>query len=217
LIRLNLLTEHSIGEGKDAVGIPTIDPATGVSSNAMAGARAGLRFSALLSGGSAGILAKIGAAAAPLVAVLLFEQIELASKNSEKSHLSEQLATLTKESDAMKPKIVASKKLKEEKGKLQVQIDTIKKLSKERLYNVKAMNALQTLIPPKAWLTHLQFENDKVKMSGKSADESSVFEFVKGLEGSIFFSGVNIVKVEDVSDVEGTNKQFELTCKLESL
>lgn len=108
-------------------------------------------------------------------------------------------------------------KFQAEKRKLDSQVEVIKQLSKERLKNVKSLDAVQNLIPQKAWLSSISIRDNKVQFSGFATDDIVVSEFMQALENSVYFAGVNLVSSEEFKKDAGAIKKFTINCNLENL
>lgn len=139
------------------------------------------------------------------------------TKKAELSVIHTLIAQKGQEVQRLGPEIEAVANFKKEKVRLQVQIDTIKTLSRERLRNVKALEALQSLIPEKAWLTLLKINENKVEFEGRSVDDKDVADFMAGLEENIYFSGVRLIRTGEQQTKEGVVKEFAVESLMEGL
>ena len=93
-------------------------------------------------------------------------------------------------------------RFEEEKKRLNSELDVIKTLSKERLKNVKSLDAMQTIIPNSAWLSSLKIKADKVEIDGFAVNDVVVSEFMQLLSSSIFFSHVILTDSVEASTPE---------------
>ncbi len=112
---------------------------------------------------------------------------------------------------------MAETAFKKEKERVQVQIDTIKSLSKERLKNVKALETIQNLIPEKAWLTLLKIDENRAVFEGNAVDDKIVADFMAALEDNIYFANVRLIKSADQQSKDGTVKGFVIECGMEGI
>ena len=90
-------------------------------------------------------------------------------------------------------------------------------MSKERLKNVKSLDALQGIIPSKAWLTEAKILENKIEISGMATDDLVISDFMQDLTKSIYFTHVVLESSEEVKRDEGVVKQFKIKCNLENL
>jgi len=153
----------------------------------------------------------------PIVAVFAFRQFNAFQARSEVSKLEKKSQELQVKLKELEPAVKEVEKFKEEKKKLDSQLDIIKQLSKERLKNVKSLDALQNLIPQKAWLTAVKVKENKVEMDGLAIDDIVISEFMQALENSIFYANVGLVNSEEYKKDLGTIKKFTIKCNLENL
>lgn len=167
-------------------------------------------------GGSFDFLLKLFLMLSPCISLLVFEQMRLTKKRDKIAEIQLVLVQRKTENDSLKTEIEAVKKFEIEKKQLDTQIQTIKKLSKERLQNVKALAAIQSLIPQRAWLIELKMDGDKIEIRGFAPDETVASEFVASLEESIFFRDVFLRRTEDQRQQDGsTVKQFLVDASME--
>ncbi|MFK8138520.1 MAG: PilN domain-containing protein [Bdellovibrionales bacterium] len=106
------------------------------------------------------------------------------------------------------------KKIQEEKARLEKRMNTIKVLSKERLINVKALDALHNVIPKQAWLNDISIKEKQVEMSGLATEDVIVSRLLENLEESIFFTNVNLIETSVSKTASGVAKTFKITCEL---
>lgn len=93
----------------------------------------------------------------------------------------------------------------------------LKELSRLRLREVKSMDYVQSVIPPRVWLTGMDIQKEKYILSGKSTDQTAISLFVKKLEDGGYFSDVVLVK-DAIVAVSGNNiREFEIVARSEVL
>ncbi len=155
--------------------------------------------------------------ALPIIAVFGFRQYNAFMARSEISKLEVKAKELSAKLKELEPAVKEVEKFKEEKRKLDSQLDIIKQLSKERLKNVKSLDALQNLIPQKAWLTAIRVKENKAELDGFAVDDIVVSEFMQALENSIYYANVSLVTSEEFKKEAGTIKKFVIKCNLENL
>jgi Tfp pilus assembly protein PilN len=105
-------------------------------------------------------------------------------------------------------------KFEEEKRKLDSQLAIIKTLSKERLKNVKSLDALQGIIPNSAWLDSLKMKGDKVEFEGFAVNDVVVSEFMQQLTSSIYFNHIVLTDSTEAKTSEGGVKRFKIRCNM---
>ena len=84
--------------------------------------------------------------------------------------------------------------------------------------SVKSLDALQGLIPPKAWLTTLKVTDKLLKLEGFAMDDLVIADFMQNLSSSIYFSDVRLEVSEDVrGNDEKSTKRFSVTTNMENM
>jgi type IV pilus assembly protein PilN len=147
--------------------------------------------------------------------LFMFEQINIPPKRSRLAALNSQLADLQAYNGKAANSVVEIKKFKDDKQKLQSQLAIIETLSKSRIRDIKVLEAIQGMIPQKAWLVQLQMDQNKVVLAGRAVNDSDVSGFLDALSKSIFFTNVNLDSSVEERSEYGPVRKFEITCSLE--
>lgn len=201
MIRVNLLRSIGVAKG----------PTTGVATDP------GLDTDMSFVKTEGGLKAKGILFIAPIILVIVFIQYNYLEKKSKRDRLQKELKVVQAELKRLEPDVREVERYKEEKRKLEAQLEVVKSLSKERLRNVKSLDALQSLIPQKAWLDSLVIKDSRVILAGFAVDDIVVSEFLQNLESSIFFSNVTLVASEDQKTKAGVVKKFSIRTQLENM
>lgn len=128
----------------------------------------------------------------------------------EYSHLEQQLNKEKTDLDRFKSSESEAKILEDK-------LTIIRKLSKIRLREVKALDYIQEIIPDKVWLKQIIFDQETVRISGFSILDEDLSGFVQTLDRSSFFQNVVLSQAIEVATKSGTYKQFDVAAKLESV
>jgi Tfp pilus assembly protein PilN len=80
------------------------------------------------------------------------------------------------------------KKFTDEKNRIDGQLETIRGLMRNRLREVKALDALQNVVPTRLWLTRITIDSGKVKLEGKALDDGAIDTFKGSMMSSPVFS-----------------------------
>lgn len=112
---------------------------------------------------------------------------------------------------AFSPKVRDLRKFEEEERKLKQRMDTIIELSKERLSNVKALDALHDLVPERAWLTELKVKSGKFEITGLAVEPLIVSNLIGNFEESIFFTQVKLDFTEESRTKNGVLSRFKVS------
>lgn len=115
---------------------------------------------------------------------------------------------------AQKDAVASVKKYKESKDQLEAQLNVIRELSRQRLAYVKMLDALQDLVPKKAWLENLKADAKVISISGFAIEDDGVTQMIQGLEESVFFTNVLLQSTVRQDDREGQYKQFSINAQM---
>lgn len=126
------------------------------------------------------------------------------------------LASLTQKNEQAKGAVEEIKKFKEDQAKLQMQIDTLESLRRERLKEVKVMDNLQKDIPEKVWLTKIDFQEAKLLLSGLATADTELTQFMETLSKSVFLHEVSLVRSSEQPSEAGVLKKFEISCAIDA-
>lgn len=174
------------------------------------------------------LVVKLGATVVTMVLFIGYATYVESERADVIKQIETEIAKKTQEKASLASAIRAVEDFKKEKERLQVQIDTIKALSKARLRNVKALEALQNLFPEKAWLTSMKIEESKtdskgnvseskVMYEGFAVDDKVVADLMSALEENIYFSNVRLIRTEEQKSKNGTIKSFRIESFMEGI
>lgn len=90
----------------------------------------------------------------------------------------------------------------------------IRDLSNLRLREVKALDALQNILPEKTWFEVIEMDKGAVKVVGYSLSETGGDEFVEGLKSTVFFSDIQMNSFESVQILGVAGRKFEMEFKI---
>jgi cell division protein FtsB len=77
-----------------------------------------------------------------------------------------------------------------EKKELDEKVDAIREVARNRLREVKSLDALQSLVPSRTWLNKVDIKGNLVRITGLTSSDEGITELIRGLESSSFFSRV---------------------------
>ena len=174
MIRVNLLKHMGAPGAAAATGAAAaIDPAFGGSIEAGSDAN---KAAAL----------KIVAMLLPAIAAYAYQKYDAAAQEAEtqaiRAQAVETQGKVAKLGD-VGPKV---EKFRADQKRLAAQLGTLKGLSRLRLREVKALDAIQNVMPQKTWLTNIRFDPNVVNLQGYATSEEGYPELQRALEGSMF-------------------------------
>lgn len=147
----------------------------------------------------------------PVIALYFYGDMVVSEKRRDLRSKQEYLNSLNEKIEQAKGVVDEIKKFREDKARLEIQISTIESLTKERLREVKILDAIQTDIPQKTWLTKIEVQNDLLTLSGYSAVDADTTSFMEKLSNSIHLKDVNLIKSEENQVAGGYIKRFEIS------
>lgn len=153
----------------------------------------------------------------PLVLLIGYETYNTDQLKADEAKVAAELAAAQARVETLKPQVEAVKQFQENKAQLESKINVIRTISRERLKNVKALDALQNIMPAKCWLTELKVRGSMVSMKGLAIEDVDVSQLMAGLEESVYFANVSLKGVESSRDKDGVLKKFEIDVFLENL
>ncbi len=122
--------------------------------------------------------------------LFIWEKYNLSGLNTEVAVLQAQVTKLQKQISSLGDISPRVEKYTAEKKKIDGELEILRKLSKNRLREVKALDALQSLLPQRTWLRSIEIEGNLIRMKGNTSSAEGVSELIRELERSAYFSGV---------------------------
>ena len=98
---------------------------------------------------------------------------------------------------------------------LEQKLTIMKKLSRGRLREVKALDYIQGVLPEKVWFKDIKFEESSLILQGFAVSDEDLNELTRSLENSVQFSNVIILQAKEAKIQNSTYKQFEISCNTE--
>ncbi len=136
-----------------------------------------------------------------VVVLIVFNSSLLAEREAESRA---QIAQADEEIAKLKSIMGEIKNLKDKKAKLQEKMDMIVKLQEQNIGPVRVLDELSLKLPSnKIWVEKLTIKGNKLDLDGKTLENQEVAGFMKQLENSTFFSGINLKKVTKDKAVQG--------------
>ena len=114
---------------------------------------------------------------------------------------------------ALKKKIGEVNQFKKRQQDLRAKLDVLEKLKSSRVGPLYIMDALYETLPDKLWITKLQLTGNRASISGIGVNEETVALFMKNLESSEFFRGVDLRVTKQIVQDNIKFQQFDLNCQ----
>ena len=142
-----------------------------------------------------------------IVTMYIVERMHIATT------ISDIAAANTKIND-LKSKIGKLEELKALKAQVKKKLDVLTQLRKNKAGPAHRLATLSDITPDQLWLTAYSENNNDIKISGFAFSEDLLAGFMRNLEASSEYMGVELI-VSEQSEQGGIKlKRFELTCKL---
>lgn len=116
----------------------------------------------------------------------------------------------------LKTKIGKLEELKKFKEQVKKKLDVLTQLRKNKTGPAQRLATLCNITPDKLWLTAYSESSDSVKLAGMAFTEDLIAQFMRSVQASNDYTGVELV-VSEQKEISGTKlKSFELAFKLKS-
>jgi len=150
-----------------------------------------------------------------LVAVLIaaLYGLKLGQISSTKNDISSANAKINE----LKTKIGKLEELKKFKEQVKKKLDVLAQLRKNKTGPAQRLATLSDITPDKLWLTAYAESNDNVKLSGVAYTEDLIAQFMRSIQASNDFTGVELIVSEQKEISETKLKSFELAFKLKTM
>ena len=147
-----------------------------------------------------------------LVVILLYG-LKLGQISSAKDDISTANATINE----LKKKIGKLEELKKFKEQVMRKLDVLAQLRKNKTGPAQRLATLSDITPEKLWLTAYSESNENVRLSGIAYTEDLIAQFMRSVQASNDYTGVELI-VSEQKEISGTKlKSFELAFKLKPL
>jgi type IV pilus assembly protein PilN len=144
-----------------------------------------------------------------LVVILLYG-LKLGQISSAKNDIS----TANAKINELKTKIGKLEELKKFKEQVKKKLDVLAQLRKNKTGPAQRLATLSDITPEKLWLTAYAESSDNVKLAGVAYTEDLIAQFMRNVQASNDYTGVELI-VSEQKEISGTKlKSFELAFKL---
>lgn len=106
-------------------------------------------------------------------------------------------------------------KAKQDKKLLELKLSAINRLEENRLYPVRLMDEISSLVPAGSiWLEKISQNGNSLQIQGVGRDNMNISIFMKKIEMSKFFKSIDIVSSKRVEIAKNPLQQFTFNCVL---
>ena len=193
MIKINLLKNSGLTQG----GTPTHET-PGLASNDIKKAAFG----------------KLAAIVALPILLYAYERSNISEVTETLNHDRQRLDVLVAEKAQYGETGPRVEKLTKEKQKIDAEVEVIRGLARNRLREVKTLDAIQSLMPDQTWAKKISIDANLVKIEGLSSIEEGVTNLIRALDGSAFFSRVEPKSVAREGEGKDQFKKFEIEFRI---
>jgi len=127
------------------------------------------------------------------------------------------ISTANAKINELKAKIGKLEELKKFKEQVKKKLDVLAQLRKNKTGPAQRLATLSDITPDKLWLTAYAESGDNVKLAGVAYTEDLIAQFMRNVQASNDYTGVELI-VSEQKEIFGTKlKSFDLAFKLKSM
>ena len=145
--------------------------------------------------------------AAVIAALFLIKQVQIASAKSD-------ITAANNKINELKTKIGKLEQVKTLKEQVKKKLDVLDQLRKNKTGPAQRLATLSDITPDQLWLTAYNESGADIKISGLAYNEELIAAFMRNIESSRDFVGVELGVSEQTDSGGQKLKRFDLTCKL---
>jgi len=151
-----------------------------------------------------------------VVLVLLVVAVLYGLKVGQISSAKNDIAAANTKIVELKAKIGKLEELKKFKEQVKKKLDVLAQLRKNKTGPAQRLATLSDITPDKLWLTAYAESGENVKLAGLAYSEELIAQFMRSIQASNDYTGVELV-VSEQREISGSKlKGFELTFKLKA-
>lgn len=128
--------------------------------------------------------------------------------------INQEVAGIEAQKTALGPTTPLVEKYNAEKKTIESQLEVLRALARNRLREVKALDAIQSLMSEKTWLRELKTESGNLTMSGYSLTDDGITDLIRSLDTSVFFSDLIVKSTSEERLDQTTVKRFDVEFKI---
>ena len=149
----------------------------------------------------------IGLVAAVVMSMYLIKKVQISSTKTD-------ISTANNKINELKTKIGKLEELKTLKDQVKKKLDVLTQLRRNKTGPAQRLATLSDITPEQLWLTGYAENGFDIRISGVAFTEDLIASFMRRIEATSDFTGVELIVSEQLNSGETKLKRFELTCKL---
>ncbi len=128
--------------------------------------------------------------------------------------LNAEIKTTQEEGNRLTAIVEDVKRYEKRKKELQEKIRIIEMLSSKKTGAVRMLDELSQNTPGKLWVNLLKWDNLKLTIKGIALDNETIARFMRNLEGSLRFSGIELIESQQNIQGEMKLESFNINCQV---
>jgi type IV pilus assembly protein PilN len=127
-----------------------------------------------------------------------------------------EIAAIEQEINSLKKVLGEVTRFKQLQKEYQAKLDVLAALKEKKTGPVHLLDELSRVLPEKLWIDDFKESGGNISIKGVGLNEATVARFLRDLEASPYYSGVELKITEQQVQKSGLKLQkFDLTCKVE--
>lgn len=155
-------------------------------------------------------IAKLAAILLFPLGLIIYEKINVSEIEGHIAVVTAKLESLRTERQGFGDAGPRIEKYNKEKQRIDKELETVRELARNRLRELKALDAIQTLIPEKTWAKSIVFSGNSIRFDGYSSAEEGPTQMMRALESNVFFSKVEPKETTSEQTPNGVIKKFRI-------
>jgi type IV pilus assembly protein PilN len=158
-----------------------------------------------------GQLAAVGLALITVVVICVMVYTSMAVRIASQK---KEIARIEQEINSLKKIIGEVASIKQLQKEYQSKLDVLSDLKDKKSGPVHLLDELSRVLPEKMWLDDFKESGGNISIKGVGLNEATVARFMRDLEASPYFQGVELKVTEQQTQKSGMKLQkFDLTCR----
>jgi type IV pilus assembly protein PilN len=153
---------------------------------------------------------------AAIVLILVIVGIMYGVKLGQISSTRSDIATANNKINELKSKIGKLEELKTLKEQVKKKLDVLAQLRKNKTGPAQRLATMSDIVPDQLWLTAYSENGSDIKVAGKAFTEDLIAQFMRNIQASNEFTGVELVESLQIEEAGTKLKSFQLAFKLKS-
>lgn len=157
---------------------------------------------------------RLGAILGAIAILYIYNMFVVSAQQDRLRAINQEIADIEQQKLALGPTTPLVEKYNAEKKTIEGQLEVLRVLARNRLREVKALDAIQTLMSEKTWLKELKTEGGMLSMSGYSLTDDGITDLIRALDSSVFFSDLVVRSTSEERLENSVVKKFDVEFKI---